>query len=251
MKKLLSILILTLSLFVFTNCEKNEDSAIITKIDYVGFESGFVAGVDPTGTLEQEIKIAVSQISSADRTFNIAVVADLTSADPSAYSLPSSVTVPGNSTVGKFMVNIVGENVNPSGDDILTVEITTEDEGLFKSDPISINLKQVCPNPELFIDITFDLYPEEVYWRVLDANDDTVSESVSINGDDPWGAYAGATPGEGTSKAVCLSSGTYTFEVYDKFQDGGGPISLTVDGEVVFASDGDYGFTTSTLFTIP
>lgn len=251
MKKILTILTIMFSLALFTNCEKNDDSPAITGIDYVGFESDFQIGVDPTGTASSDVKVAVSKASSSPRVFNISVVSDMTTADASAYSVPSSVTIPANSTVGVFAVDVVGSNVNSSGDDILAVEITSEGSGLFKSDPISLNLKQVCPNPELILDITFDQYPDEVYWRILDSADELVAQSVTSNGDDPWGTYAGATQGSNEIKALCLPSGTYTFEMYDKFQDGGGPFTLTINGEVVFSSDGVYGFTTSTTFIIP
>ena len=103
----------------------------------------------------------------------------------------------------------------------------------------------------MFIDITFDQWPEEVYWRVLNSDGEKVAESITSNGDDPWGAYDGAEQGSNTIEIVCLASGTYTFEMYDKYQDGGGPFTLEVDGTVVYSNDGSYGFTTSTTFTIP
>lgn len=251
MKRIITLCAIMLSLVVFTNCEKNDDTPAILDIDYVGLESGFTIGVDPTGTASQEVQIATSNTASTPRMFNIAVDTDLTTADASAYSVPSSVTVPANSNVGMFSIDVVGPNVSTSGNDILAIGFTSPDDGLFISDPISLNLKQVCPNPELIVDITFDLYPEEVYWRILNSNDETVFDVASINGDAPWGAYADKEEGDSISKAVCLASGTYTFEIYDKFQDGGGPFSLTINEETVFTSDGAYGFTTSTSFTIP
>lgn len=250
MKKLLTILTIVLGVCLFTNCEENDEKPAILEINYVGFESRPLIGVDPTASITEEIKIAASNTASSDRTFNIVVNTDLTTANASAYSVPSSATVPANSNVGTFDLGVIGPNINTSGDDILALDFVSQ-EGLLLGATMQINLKQVCPNPELFVDITFDQYPEEVYWRILDAADNVVSQSMSINGDDPWGAYDGADEGTSTTKAVCLASGTYTFEMYDKFSDGGGPFSLTFSDEVIFSSDGAYGFTTSTTFTIP
>lgn len=246
MKKITTILAIVFGLMLFTDCKENDDTPTILGIDFVGFESDFQIGVDPTGNTSQEVKIAVSQASGADRSFNLSVNADMTTADPSAYSVPSTVTIPANSTVGSFMVDVVGANVNPSGDDVVVLDITNEAEGLFKSAPITLNLKQVCPNPELILDITFDNWPEEIYWRIVNAAGDTVFESATPAG---FGAYDGLTGG--ISRNICLASGSYTFNIFDGFEDGAGPYSLTFDGAVIYTSDGGYGAGESVPFTIP
>ena len=244
MKKFfISLMLLSVAL-VLTNCEKSDNTPAIADIDYVSFESSFLIGVDPTGTANSEVKVAVSKASNTDRTFNLSVVDDMTTADPSAYSIPSSVIIPANTTVGTFTVNVVGENVGASGDDILTIEIASQDEGLFKSDPISLNLKQVCPYPETILDITFDGYPEEIYWALYDSNDNLLFESAP----GAYGAYAGFTGS--TTKSFCLSQGSYTFVIYDSYGDGAGPFSITYDGNVLFSSNGAYGSGGSIPLTI-
>ncbi|WP_027138478.1 hypothetical protein [Gaetbulibacter saemankumensis] len=244
MKKANIIVALFLSLFVLNSCEKNEDSAVITKLNYVGFESGFIIGADPTGTASQEIHVATSNTTSSDRTFNISVDESLTTADPSAYNVPNSVTVPANTNIGTFTVEVIGENVGTAGEDILALGFASE-EGLLTSEPISLNLKQVCPNPELYLDITFDAYPEEIYWVITDSDDNTIYESAP----GAYGAYDGF---EGSlSRPLCLASGDYTFTVYDQYGDGAGPLSLTFDGTVLFSTDGAYGAGTAAEFTIP
>ena len=230
---------------VFTNCEENEITPKVLEIDYVGFESGFILGVDPTGTAEQEIKIATSNKTTSDRTFNLVVDSDLTTADASAYSVPNSVTVPANSNIGVFNIAVIGEYIDPSGDDILAIGFSSNDNNVFVSGSISLNLKQVCPNPELILDITFDPWPEEIFWRLLDSSGNTLFASANL----AYGAYAGLSGG--ITKPMCLANGSYTFEIYDQFGDGAGPFSLTYDGSVVFSSDGGYGPGTSHTFTLP
>ncbi len=235
---------------VFTNCEKNEDSLTIEDINYVGFESDRILGVDPAGTLSQELIIATSTTSSSDRTFNIEIDTDLTTADASAYSVPSSITVPANSNVGVFVVDVFGEEVNPSGEDILALGFI-EEEGLKISEPISLNLKQVCsastPNA-LAIEIVFDDYPEEMYWVLEDANGIVDESAAGV-----FGAYAGMTGG--ITQTYCLADGTYTFTVYDQYSDGmccdwgEGSYLLSGDGNI-YASGGEFGFYESTTFTL-
>lgn len=245
MKKFLTILAITLSICLCTNCEENEDAPAILELNYIGLESRPLIGVAPTASATEEIKVATSNTASADRTFNIVVNTDLTTADASAYSLPSSVTVPANSNVGTFNLDIVGPNINPSGEDILAIDFVSQD-GLLIGATMQINLKQVCPNPELILDITFDDWPEEIYWRIVNAAGDTVFESATPAG---FGAYDGLTGG--ITRNICLASGTYTFSMFDGFQDGAGPFSLTFDGEVIFSSDGSYGARTDVTVTIP
>jgi len=244
MKKIITLLTIMLSIVLLTNCEKNDDSPVITKIDYVGFESGFIVGVDPTGTLSQEVTIATSNISSSDRVFNVSVDADLTTANALAYSIPSSVTVPANSNIGTFNVDVIGPNVDPSGNDVLAIAFSSEENGLFLSAPINLNLKQVCPNPELILDITFDSWPEEIYWRIVDSSDNVVFESTA----GAFGAYDGLTGG--ITRPFCLAIGNYIFEIFDQFGDGAGPYTLTYDGNVIFSSDGAYGEGEAIPFTI-
>lgn len=245
MKKTIYILAFLFGIIAFISCEENDDTPVVTNINYVGFQSDIIIGVSPTGTGTQEIKIATSNIVNNDRVFNIVLDANLTTADASAYTIPSSVTVPANSNIGTFNVDVVGENISPSGDDILAIAFASEDD-LLIDESILLNLKQVCPYPETILDITFDDYPEEIYWKISDENGDTVFESVTPAG---WGAYAGLTGG--ITKPICLANGTYTFQILDQFSDGAGPFSLTYNGAVIFSSNGAYGGSVSHTFTLP
>jgi hypothetical protein len=249
MKKILTLFTILTSVILFTNCEKNDDTPAITEINYVGLESDFQVGVDPNGSATEEVTIATSQTSSSDRTFNLAVDTDLTTADPSAYSVPASVTVPANSNIGTFNIEVIGPNVDPSGLDILAIGFTSEDDNLSVSDPISLNLKQVCPVNELTLEIIFDSYPEEIYWIFYDDAGNFEEESAPS----AWGAYTGLTGG--ITQTFCIPDGTYTFEIYDFYSDGiccnygQGSYSLTGGGNV-YASGGNYGAGEATTFTL-
>lgn len=248
MKKLITLLAIIFSFALFTNCEENDTTPAILEIDFVGFETDFTIGVDPTGTATSEVKVAVSQVSPSDRTFNLSLVDDMTSAEPSAYSFPSTVTIPGNSSVGSFNVDVIGENLDPAGSDMLTIEITSQENDLFISQPITLNLKPICPRPEVILDITFDIYPEEIYWRIVDLGAGVI---IYASADGAYGAYAGATAGSSITEAFCLPPGNYQFDLFDQYSDGAGPTFLTFGETTIFASaDGAYGAGTSVQFTI-
>ncbi len=240
MKKI-NLFFLFVSLIAFVSCEKNEDVIAISNIDYVSFETGFNIGVDPTGTASQEVKIFTSQVASADRSFTISVVADQTSASASTYTVPASVTVPANSNAGVFNIDVDGASIDPNGD-TLTLEFM-DSEGLFVGDPITLNLEQVCPNPETFLDIVFDSYSAETSWDIKDSSG-TVLYSA---------AYAGSQTD--ASHKFCLPNGTYTFTIYDVYSDGicctygNGSYTLTNNGNVI-KTGGSFGASEATEFTL-
>ena len=71
MKKIISLLAIILSVFIFTNCEKNEDVLTITEINYVSFgETEISTGVDPGGTAVVEIPVYSSR---SGLTYNVEI----------------------------------------------------------------------------------------------------------------------------------------------------------------------------------
>jgi hypothetical protein len=144
--------------------------------------------------------------------------------------------VPANSNLGVFSITVEGASIDPEGD-TLGLEFTSADD-IFIGGPLVLTLKQVCPNPELFLDITFDTYPEEQYWELYDANDVLL--------------YEGGTYPDQTSytRAFCLSPGSYQFLMGDAYGDGGGPYTLTYNGGILHSSDGGFGFGEVIPFTL-
>ncbi len=246
MKKIANIfLALILSVFLL-NCEDTYEP----NLDYVTFESTSVEfGVAPDGPGSQDFRVFTTGVSGSERTFGIAVVADET--DATGYTVPSTVTVPANSNVGTFTVTANGPDIDPDNGNKIVVEMTNSDGSLF-GDPITINLKQVCPNPELIIKITFDSYPEEIYWLIEDSSMNVVAESLSPA---DWGAYAGLE--DGITEKLCIPGGTYTFSIFDQFSDGicctygNGSYTLTHNGVVLHSSDGAYGGGEAIVITFP
>ncbi|AXP79595.1 hypothetical protein CJ739_497 [Mariniflexile rhizosphaerae] len=243
MKKIKFLSLVTILLFVLNSCNVDDQEPV--NIDYVGFVSDFAIGVDPTGTKSQDVSIYATKTKNFDRTFSINIVPNLTTASATAYSIPSSVTIPAGSNTGSFSLNAIGENIKASGLDIVVIEIKSEDKILL-GEPIKLNLQQVCPYPETVLDIIFDGYGDETSWEIKD-NSDTVLYSAAL------GTY---TEGQVSASATfCLAPGTYTFTINDKYGDGlsypaNGSATITNSGTKLTEVIGDFGYGTSKQFTI-
>lgn len=236
MKKLTLILLTAISLFALNSCEYE---IIETKdINYVSFESSkYDFGVELNGTTVLDIKVYSTQITSSDRTFNVNVVEEMTTADPTSYMLPTSVTIPANSNVGLLNVSISDLNISEEGEK-LVLELEPK-EGLFVGGKITLNIRQVCPLNEVTLDITFDSWPEETGWELLDSNSNVIASAVA-------GDYAGQSS---FSKTFCLANGTYTFTIYDAYGDGTDTYKLTYNGAII-VTGGAFGASETTTFTV-
>lgn len=133
-------------LFLITSCE-NDTKVAISEIDYISFETqNTEILVAPDGSATEEIKIYTSNKATSDKTYNINIVSNLTTAIPSAYSIPSSITIPAGTNVGSLTVNVDGSNIGSSGSANLVIEFTDTDN-LFTGNPITIKLQQFCETP--------------------------------------------------------------------------------------------------------
>ncbi|TGV02450.1 hypothetical protein [Flavivirga rizhaonensis] len=226
-------LFLSIPLLVFYSCDSDDHNII----NYVSFEStSYDFGVDIQSSNSNDIKIYTTRISNVERVFNINIDTDMSTADPASYTVPGSVSVPANSNEGVFTVNISDLNIGAEGE-TLVLSFTNE-EGLFIGDPITFNIKQICPYPETQLAITFDDFPEEQYWELYDSNDDLLFEG---------GPYPDETE---FSRGFCLENGTYKIVMGDTFGDGGGGYTITYNGNVLVTGDGNHGFSEELTFQI-
>jgi hypothetical protein len=236
MKKITFLLLMTMSLFVFNSC--GDDVEGTQDINYVSFEStAYSFGVELNGTSARDIKVYTTQVTSSDRTFNVAVDLTKSTADPASYTVPASVTIPANSNVGLLTVSISDLNIGEAGKKLVLAFEPTD--GLLTGSAITLNVKQVCPLNEVILTINFDAYPDETSWELLDASNNVVSSG---------GPYAGQTK---LTKAFCLANGTYTFIIYDLYGDGIAPgtYQLVYKGAAIKAG-GAFGESESTTFTV-
>lgn len=242
MKKITNILLLFLAVVAFNSC--SEDTEGTEDLNYVTFESSSIdLGVDIGGTASHEVKVYTTQVMGSDRTFNVVVNEGASSADPQAYDIPSSVTVPANTNEGTLTVGLSDVNIGSEGKSVV-VDIANE-EGLYTGNEATINISQICPFNEITIRFVFDGYASETSWEITDGGGTVVA--------------SGSGYADGTATAIttaCLQDGEYSFTVNDSFGDGltyptTGNITITSsDGTELVYIDGDFGASTTETFNL-
>lgn len=243
MKKIFYFLVLTFSLVLFNSCE--EESA---ELKYVTFESGtYKFGVNLDASSTREIKVYTSKKMGSDRTFAIRVNTTATTADPTSYVVPTTVTIPADSNMGTFSVTISDVNLDIGDVKDLVIEFVGDEE-YFNGDSITLKVSELCPLNEAFVYFAFDAYGEETSWELQDS----LGNTVASGGEDE--AYDGLSEIE---IPLCLEDGTYTLIVYDVYGDGmydgniEGSFKL-YSGATIYATDsGNFGYSTSITFNLP
>ena len=219
-----------------------EDEVEAPGTNYVTFEStDYDFEVTPDGTTTRDIYVYSANFRGSERTFDVNVLTAESTADPSIYSVPATVTIPANSNVGTLSVTASDGDLDFSNAVTVVVELVAED-GLSVGEKMTINLLKECIYNKVFLNITFDDYPEEVYWVIEDS-------SMNVVASVPEGTYAGMSGS--VVATLCLADGSYTFYILDGWGDGAGPVTLSsADGTTLFYTDGAYGGGTSGNFTL-
>lgn len=206
--------------------------------------------VPPGGTLNREVKVFAANVTNEDRVLDL--VTSSVTLDAAAYTIPATVTIPAGSSEGSFVISVSDVNLDVATDKGITVNLAATPD-IATGDSFRLNVSKACPTGEqkLRIAITLDRYPEEVYWRVRDASGTTILDSTP-GSSAFWGGYAGLPRNSVQRAAICLAPGDYTFQIYDQYQDGAGPVLVTLPGNItVFTSSGAYGFTPGPIaFTV-
>lgn len=239
MKKITQLLFLALAVTFFTSCEENISAP---GVNYVSFEAAtYSFGVDIGSSNTREVKVYAASISGTDRTIGVSVVATGTTADPGAYSVPTTVTIPANSNVGTLSITISDTNISAAGE---TIELAfTAEAGLFTGDNIVLNVRQVCPTNEVELKLGFDNWPEEASYDLTMGG--TSVESTST------GDFASEPDGSEWTKTWCLDNGMYTFTINDSYGDGGTTVTITTAAAQYSISGASYSSTASVNFTLP
>ena len=236
MKKIKLLLSVFIAICTLNSCTDEVDPQ---GTNYVTFEDdSYSFGVDLGSENTNAIKIYAANITATDRTIGVAVIAASTTLDAAAYTVPTTVTIPANSNVGTISVSVSDLGISADGE---TLSIGLEAAaGLYVGGNMTVNVRQVCPYNEVNINIAFDSYPEEVYWKLENSSGTIVAENV-------LGSYDGMSGS--VDVVLCLTDDTYTFSVTDVYADGAGAISITSGTTVLFSTNGVYGAGVSGSFT--
>lgn len=245
MKKYIYLFLATVAVVSFSSCEDTSAEALGTS--FASFEKKAIEiGVEAGSETSKEVKIYTTNITGSDRSIPIMIVAESTDADTGAYTVPETVTIPGGTNVGTITIGVKDVGLELSKDKTLVIRLKSSEE-TSTGEALTLGLSQLCPNSgiKLKVNLSFDKWPEEAAWIILDEAGNVVMASA-----DPfaYGGHTGATAP--ITLAECLASGTYTIKVYDKYGDGGTDYNVTANGVQVFSLSGDYGKGATASFTI-
>jgi hypothetical protein len=212
-------------------------------LNYVTFEATAIdLGVDIGGTNVREVKLYTTQVSGSDRTYNIKVVTASTTADPQAYEVPETITVPAGSNEGTLAITLSDVNIGDAGKK-LVLDIEAKD-GLFKGPATTITINQICPFNDVKLNLIFDGYASECTWDLKDASGNVVASGSSYS------------DGQETASAkFCLQDGSYTFTINDAYGDGlsypnNGSATISKGTTQLVFIEGDFGSSKSVTFNV-
>jgi hypothetical protein len=243
MKKIYSILLTFGFLFVLAGCESDDtipESELGTTHFAFGTET-YDFGVDIGAQSTNDIEIYSAFTTSSDRTLDIMVMAEGTTLNATAYSVPATVTIPANSNKGLLSVTISDTNLNPDGDTMIIG--FPEKDGEYVADSITLNISQLCPSGTVNMKLVVtnqDTYPEEAFFQLLNSSGDII-----------FTLSADSLPQEGIETKGCLPAGEYTLNVGDTYGDGGTTYDVYSDGVLLGTISGtSYGSSASLTFNL-
>lgn len=223
MKNLKILLLAIVALFAFS-CE---DEVEAPGTNYVTFEkTDYTFEVTPDGTTTRDIYVYSANFSGSERTFNVNIL-DESTADPSIYTVPGTVTIPANSNVGTFTVTATDGDLDFSNPETVVVEIQGEN-GLSVGEKMTINLLKECIYTQVFLSLSFDGYAEECVWEIYDLAD--TSAPILSGGQ---GSEYTALDNDSLNLTFCLQTGNYGIIVYDTYGDGGTTYEVSAGGNVL------------------
>ena len=141
MKNYFILFISIISLTAFVGCSGDDD---YTPPNYASFESRSMdLSVEQNSQASFDITVYTADVKGSDRNIPINVVGTST-LNAEAYSVPATVTIPGNSNEGTFTVDLEDNNLSNSGGKLILSLGTTDDTKLVGS-PLTLNVSKLCP----------------------------------------------------------------------------------------------------------
>ncbi|NMH25603.1 hypothetical protein [Flavobacterium solisilvae] len=269
-----------------SSCEdKSSSDDVIGSQNFVSFENNSTVLVVGGETVVKQAKVYASQVSSVDRVLELDVITapisaatvvgvptnpTTTTANPSYYSVPASVTIPAGSKEASFPIEIQGFDIGTGR--TIAIEIKPQ-PGLIVASSLSgslannnltanskrlvLKIKEICDKNPLRIQIATDRYGSETTWELYDGDFAVIASGGPYTDQAASGVYLKP------NIDLCLPSGSYTFVVYDEYSDGmnsgygAGYYRLvnmnsdfTVEGTQI-AKNGTFGANDVVEFTLP
>lgn len=230
---------------VLVSCEDDSSTEdLIGSQNYVSFEENSTVYIVGGESMVKQAKVYASQVSSVDRTVQLRVVTEpisaatvvgvpvnnsTTTASPSSYSVATSVTIPAGAKEASFPVEIQGVGIGAGK--VIVIEMVAQDgvnvsttlAGTLTNNNLTgiskrllINVREICGQNLLRIQINTDRYGSETTWELY--SNTNLEVPIATGGPFPDQAASGVYPRPNVD--VCLPNGDYTFVIYDQYSDG-------------------------------
>lgn len=144
MKTYLILFIAAISTTLFVGCSSDDDfnpPNYVTFADVTANSDELYVSVDSEGSETVDLTVFAGNQTGSARTFDV-IVDESSTLDPSAYTIPETVTIPANSNEATISVELTGSGIDNEGD-ILVLQL--ENENGYVGDPLTINVLKVCP----------------------------------------------------------------------------------------------------------
>ncbi|WP_459212898.1 hypothetical protein [Aquimarina rhabdastrellae] len=150
MKTIKKIFISALAIISFISCDKGGEEVIFdgnngqTLISFRKTVEDLPIVIDDEGSVE--IILDVTTRSSSDRTFEVEILSDESTANPDSYSFNSTVTIPANEYNAILTINGVDNDVEITPE-TLVLRIIEQDSFITTSNnnTTTVNVFQICP----------------------------------------------------------------------------------------------------------
>ncbi len=241
MKKQIFLLLFSFTFLTFTSCKEDIETSALK---YISFEKTEMSLGVSVGTEEsREIKIYTTNTTSSDRTINISVIEDESTADPAAYTVSSSVTIPAGTNEGSIDLNFKDIGLDFTASKTVALKFESND-AVAVGEKLILNVTRVCPNEQTELSVVFDGYASENAISIKDSSGNVVFSAGSWA--DGLGSY---------SSQICLVPGDYTFTITDSYGDGlsypaNGSVEATYNGTTLVNIVGNFGSGQTVSFTI-
>jgi hypothetical protein len=235
--------ILSIFTFVLVSCEEDVTSGNPLASDYVS-----LAELPATVTMTDgesrtlEGKVFASKPSNVDRVLELEIITSsthnvatnnptavpVTTINSSSFTVPATVTIPAGETEATFPISISSDDLNYQGKRLVIgiksqegLNIATSYMGAYGnanyevfSKRLVVTAKKVCLINPFRIEINTDAYGSETTWELYDGDFAVIAEGGPYPDQSAVGIYP-TTPTD-----LCLTSGNYTFVIYDEYSDG-------------------------------
>ncbi len=144
MKRIAFFTLLILSAFGFNSCK--DQIAGTEFLNYAAFDTNVPTIIVVKGaSTNVDVNVYATQITGTAKTFDVAVVADSTTANTQSYTVPATLTIPANSNKGTITVTAIDNNLGEAPVNLMLKISSSDKDIVIGTDVITLKIQKFCP----------------------------------------------------------------------------------------------------------